>query len=392
MARTGLASRPRRSSAPDAQLSFLPSEGEDPRYLTEQLITYIGNKRSLLSPIVEAVSDVRARMGRKLRILDGFSGSGVVARALRQHASELVVNDTETYSRVVNACYQSNRSVVPIEDVAAAIRELNGTVDSACGRAGPGFIQKMYSPCDDTAIQSGERVFYTTENGRRLDLYRQSIEKMPEKLRPFLLAPLLSAASVHANTSGVFKGFYKDASSGVGKFGGTGADALSRILRPIQLNEPVFSRFELPCEVTQLDANALVSERGGFDLAYFDPPYNQHPYGSNYFMLNLLAEYVEPTDVSKVSGIPVEWNRSGYNVRSRALPLLRDLLEQVDAAFILLSFNNEGFVTPSQLHSMLNELGKVDVVEVKYNTFRGSRNLRARSTHVTEQLFLVEKG
>jgi len=31
-----------------------------------------------------------------------------------------------------------------------------------------------------------------------------------------------------------------------------------------------------------------------------DPPYNQHPYGSNYFMLNLLADYREPADVSAV--------------------------------------------------------------------------------------------
>ena len=34
--------------------------------------------------------------------------------------------------------------------------------------------------------------------------------------------------------------------------------------------------------------NELVKEIEPVDLAYFDPPYNQHPYGSNYFMLNII--------------------------------------------------------------------------------------------------------
>ena len=34
-----------------------------------------------------------------------------------------------------------------------------------------------------------------------------------------------------------------------------------------------------------------------------DPPYNQHPYGSNYFMLNLICDYREPVEISAVSAI-----------------------------------------------------------------------------------------
>ena len=46
------------------------------------------------------------------------------------------------------------------------------------------------------------------------------IENVPEDLKVYLLAPLLSEASIHANTSGVFKGFYKDSKKNIGKFGG----------------------------------------------------------------------------------------------------------------------------------------------------------------------------
>ena len=206
-----------------------------------------------------------------------------------------------------------------------------------------------------------------------------------------LLGPLLSKASVHANTAGIFKGFYKNRHTKVGQFGGTGSDALSRILAEIRLEPPILSNFECEYEVLQEDANAATRKLKDLDLAYIDPPFNQHPYGSNYFMLNLLVEYQRPTQISRVSGIPTDWRRSGYNVRSKSLPLLRELLHSIDAAFLLVSFNNEGFISPKDMRETLDDIGTVDVIEIPYNAFRGSRNFNSRSIHVTEQLFLVER-
>ena len=117
----------------------------------------------------------------------------------------------------------------------------------------------------------------------------------------------------------MFKGFYKDRTTGIGKFGGSNGDALSRIKGRIELDVPVLSRFECDMEIQQQDANELVRQLRGLDLAYLDPPYNQHPYGSNYFMLNLLVDYQKPQHVSNVSGIPTDWQRSDYNVRSCCL-------------------------------------------------------------------------
>ena len=206
-----------------------------------------------------------------------------------------------------------------------------------------------------------------------------------------LLGPLLSEASIHANTAGVFKGFYKDRRTGVGRFGGSNGDALSRIRGPIRLGPPILSRFECEVQVLQQDANAAAREVHDLDLAYVDPPYNQHPYGSNYFMLNLLVHYRRPERVSRVSGIPTDWRRSGYNAKSRSFDLLRDLLGALESRFLLVSFNDEGFVTPEAMVSLLGELGAVEVLAARYNTFRGSRNLRGREIHVMEQLFLVER-
>ena len=365
-------------------------EGEDPDYLQRQIITYIGNKRALLGQIGEVVRVVKRRLGTdRLRVFDVFSGSGIVSRYLKAHASYLVSNDIEDYAAVVARCYLRNRSTVDLQALAEIVDEMNRRVVEE--RLPEGFIEELYSPDDEDQITREDRVFYTRDNARRLDGYRRMIDTVPEDMRELLLAPLLSRASVHSNTAGVFKGFYKNRETKVGQYGGTGSDALVRIMGKIVLEVPVLSRFECDYEVLQEDANSAARRVGDLDLAYLDPPYKQHPYGSNYFMLNLLVRYERPEKISRVSGIPAEWQRSGYNVRAKSLPLMRDLLHNIDARFILVSFNNEGFITTDEMRALLEEVGSVEVLETPYNAFRGSRNFNNRPIHVTEQLFLVER-
>ena len=129
-------------------------------------------------------------------------------------------------------------------------------------------------------------------------------------------------------------------------------------------------------------------------MAYFDPPYNQHPYGSNYFMLNLLAEYKRPDleKISRVSGIPKDWNRSAYNKKKKVMEVFAQLVKEVKAKYLLVSFNSEGFISKDEMIDLLSSCGKVQVLESEYTTFRGSRNLSGRDIHVKEYLFLVKKN
>ncbi|MBR7743802.1 DNA adenine methylase [Phycicoccus sp. BSK3Z-2] len=363
---------------------------EDPHYTTRQLITYIGNKRGLAGPIEQAMLDVRNRLGgRQLRTLDLFSGSGFVSRLMKKHSSFVAANDLEDYARAVSECYLPNRDEPLLAEAATHVARLNRA--AADGASHAGFIRELYSPADDQNIQQGERVFYSNDNARRLDYYAQELTKLPDEVQRLLRGPLLSKASVHANTGGVFKGFYKDKHTGIGKFGAAAGDATTRILAPIRLELPTLSLFETEHQVFQEDANAIASQTGDFDLVYIDPPYNQHPYGSNYFMLNLLTDYRRPTSISKVSGIPTDWNRSGYNVRKQSLPLLESLFEEIPARFLLVSFNSEGYVSTDELRGALEQHGRVDEEILKYNTFRASRNLRSRDIHVHEHLFLLDR-
>ncbi len=364
---------------------------EDSNYLSQQLITYIGSKRTLLGPISKYVERVKQRLGkRRLRVFDAFSGSGVVSRFFKQHASRVVSNDCEEYAAVIGRCYLRNRSEVGFRVLSEIVDEMNRR--AVTERFPQGFIEELYAPKDESNITQEDRVFYTRENAYRLDAYRKMVDEYPMKFKDLLLGPLLNQASVHANTAGIFKGFYKNRETGIGQYGGTGKDALQRIRGRITLETPVLSNFECEVKVLQKDVQKAAKKEKSLDIAYIDPPYNQHPYGSNYFMLNLLTKYIRPREISRVSGIPSDWRRSGYNVRSRSLPLLRQLLESIDAPFLMISFNNEGFIRPGEMREALHRLGAVEMQEINYNAFRGSRSFKNREVHVTEQLFLVERG
>ena len=52
-------------------------------------------------------------------------------------------------------------------------------------------------------------------------------------------------------------------------------------------NKAGFSNFDSELEIFQEDTVGLSKKLQNLDVVYLDPPYNQHPYGSNYFMLNL---------------------------------------------------------------------------------------------------------
>lgn len=364
-------------------------QAEDPAYLTEQIITYLGNKRALLNLIGTGVQQVLQRTGKpRLACMDVFSGSGIVARFLKRFSHTLYANDLEDYARVINECYLANATAALRAQLADTLRAVQVEI-----RRGwrPGFVAGLYAPQDDTRIRPGERVFYTRRNALYIDTARQVIAGLPQELQPFFLAPLLYGASVHTNTSGVFKGFYKNG-AGVGQFGGSGRNAQQRILADIELQVPVFSRFDADVHVLQMDALDAVQAAAELDLAYLDPPYNQHPYGSNYFMLNLITRNAAPQDISAVSGIPAEWNRSAFNKRAAAQDALFRVVEACPAKFILVSYNSEGFVEREDFLAHLGKLGRVSVMETPYNTFRGCRNLRNRDIRVCEYLFLLERN
>ncbi len=361
---------------------------ENEQFLTEQIITYLGNKRSLLDFIGTGVELVRKDLKKeKLNIVDIFSGSGIVARYLKKYANLLITNDLESYSYTLNKCYLANKSELDLDKL---VSDYNYLKEQLNNELTEGFISELYAPKDTNNIQKGERVFFTKRNAMYIDTCRKLIANLPQEEQAYFIAPLLAEASVKNNTGGVFKGFYKN-KEGIGQYGGIGKNALARIMADIDLPYPIFSNFECQVINYKKDANTLAKELENIDLVYMDPPYNQHPYGSNYFMLNLINDYQKPLEISKVSGIPEKWNHSNYNKKKEALDSMRDLCATIKSKYLLISFNNEGFISKVEMEEMLNKIGKVTTLEKGYNTYRASRNLNNRSLHTIEYLFIVRK-
>ena len=351
-------------------------------YLKDQIITYIGNKRKILPFIERSLNQIGIK---DYTFLDLFSGSGIVSRLAKVHgAKKIIANDLEYYAKILNRVFLRNK-----EGDKKEFEELKQDILSR--PLFEGWVTQNYAPKDDNNIQRGERCFYTHENALLIDSYLEGLDDVKYETANMFLGALIYEASVHTNTSGVFKGFYKN-KQGIGQFGGEGKNALQRICGKIDPQFPVFCPNKTENVITSLDASYIVKIMNDVDITYIDPPYNQHPYGSNYFMLNAIAKNECPTDISKVSGIPKDWNRSIYNKRVEGVMQLLKDIETVDSKYVLLSYSSEAYLP---IKDMVAELAKIGLItnlqEIDYNVFRGSRNLSNRPKKLQEYLITIRK-
>jgi len=360
-------------------------------FVYQTMLTCIGNKRKLISNIFSIFDEIRILLSKdKLNIVDGFAGSSVVSRALTCISNKLYTNDMELYAYIMAYSYLVHPTENQKQEISNHIRIMNEIAEK--GPYIEGIICKLYAPKDSNDIQEGERCFYTRENALIIDTLRKYIsDNISEDIVNYCLTPLLNKASINTNTAGVFKGFYKK--DNIGKFGGKGEFALSRITKPIKLEVPIWNLTEYTPFVFNKDINVLVDELpGDIDVMYLDPPYNQHPYGSNYFMLNVIAKNEEPNVISRISGIPTDWNKSDYNNRKTAVEAMKNLIVNglLKSKYLLISYNNEGIIRDEDWNTLFNEY-TVKKYEIKYDTYKGSRNLKDRDDKVLEIMYLVSK-
>lgn len=314
--------------------------------------------------------------------VDYFAGSGVVSRLAKWLGFQVVANDWEPYSRPINWAYVASNRPPPFAGVGgaeAAFERLNALLPIE------GYVTRHLCPRDDQAYDPArDRLFYTRSNGGRIDAIREQIAGWeangvvsPEE-RDYLLAALLYAACYVSNTSGVFKGFHRG-------WGGATGTALYRILSQLHLTPPLTWDNARVNRVTTLDAQALAENLTACvpecDIAYLDPPYNQHPYGANYHVLNTITLWDHPvvspsiTGLGDKSAIRKDWRRerrSAYNYRQDARVALERLLFTLRSRFILVSYSTDGIIPLSDLVSLCCSRGWVEVVTRSYKRYRVS--------------------
>lgn len=380
-------------------------------YLKNNIIAYIGNKRNLLNLIEKAVKSTGLLENKKDAIfLDLFAGSGVVSRLAKMLGFKVIANDWEHYSYIINKAFLEldnsflKDSFKKLGGLSKTLKILNNlNVPEKKDK----YISKFYCPeDDDNPDLLNERMFYTNYNGSRIDAIRAKIDEwvkikaINEDEEYLLLALLLYEASTRSNTSGVFKGFHKG-------FGGTNGDALSRILKPLELNKPDLINGNKSV-VFKEDAVKLseIIKKEKIDILYLDPPYNQHQYGSNYHLLNTIALndkpiinkniYIDGKKYNK-SAIRKDWinTKSTFCSKKTALYDFRKIIKNINAHYILVSYSTDGIISFNDMLRLLSKKGRLSICLSEYVKYRGGKQAVTTQVRNIEFILIVntkEKG
>lgn len=368
---------------------------DNTEYYKQQILTYMGNKRKFLSIIESIIDKLEITLEKKLIIAEGFTGSGIVSRLFKNKSEKLYVNDIAGYSKTLNQCYLSTLSKKQIKVIHKYIDEANEFVKQDVKV--PEFIQKYWAP-SQKIISKNDRVYFTYENGKRIDKYMHFITtQVPENIRCYLLAPLLIKTSIHNNTNGNFSGFYKDKNKEKGKYGGQKEIDLNRITSNIIIPYPILSQNKCNVNISQMDTNEWIKTIPKVDLVYYDPPYNKHPYCIYYFLLDIINKWDINIEIPETyRGQPKNWLKSNYCSIKNAEKTFEDLIKHTNSNFILLSYNDGGIIPLNKLEEILNKYGilsKIPVEHKTYNKMKGIANYKRKKENIkiNEFLWLLDK-
>jgi adenine-specific DNA-methyltransferase len=137
-----------------------------------------------------------------------------------------------------------------------------------------------------------------------------------------------------------------------------------------------------PGAVVRGDAVTLVSSAAlggdGFDVAYLDPPYNQHSFRANYHVWETIVAGDEPEHYGvacKRIDTRAPEHASAFNRRAAIGPALAALLHDVDARVVALSYNDEAWVGLETLVELCADGGRrhVEVAAFDAPRYVGSR-------------------
>jgi adenine-specific DNA-methyltransferase len=310
------------------------------------MIKYIGSKRLLLPRILDAIG---AAAPPGATVADLFSGTARVGHALKRTGYRVLANDHNAYAHTLATCYVQ----ADAERWAETARRILDDLSRRPGRAG--WFTETY------CVRSR---FFRPANGERIEAMREAIAALgPEpELEAVLLAALLEAADRVDSTAGLQMAYMKRWAP--------------RALKPIALRLPAL----LPrpaagaCMATSGDAEAVAATLS-CDVAYLDPPYNQHSYLRNYHVWETLVRWDRP----EVYGVACK--RADCRTRLSAFnsrPAIGPALERTIAALggcptLVVSFNDEGYLPRAALERMLGAWAHLHVMEIPYGRYVGAK-------------------
>jgi adenine-specific DNA-methyltransferase len=306
------------------------------------VIKYIGSKRRLVPVLGELFGRARARSG-----LDLFTGTTRVAQEWKRRGGVVTAVDTARYAAVLGECFISTDASEVDE---AALGEVISHLNARPGI--DGYVTETFSR---------QARYFQEPNARRIDAIRTAIETewADHPWRPILLTSLLLAADRVDSTTGVQMAYLKQWSP--------------RSYQPLELRVPEL----LPGAGATLwgDVMELAPTLPEVDLAYFDPPYNQHRYAGNYHVWETLMAWDAPEYYGvacKRSDLRVG-EGSVFNRRRQAPAAMAALLAAVRAEVVVISGSDEGWIGVAELAGMVSDREEVRILAFDSKRYVGAQ-------------------
>ncbi len=308
------------------------------------LIKYLGSKRLLLNDIVGLAAQFPAYHS----VLDLFSGTSRVGHAFKQKGYRVISNDHNAYAHTLATCYVKADKEKYERDAQLILNEL-ATLSPV-----PGYFTETF------CVRSR---FFQPHNGEIVDAMRERIETLDldPVLKAVVLVSLMEAADRVDSTTGVQMAYLK----GWAK----------RSFNQLELRMPALVSGSPygACEAHNAEAQET-ARAVDVDIAYLDPPYNQHSYLGNYHIWESLVLWDKP----EVYGIACKridcrQRSSVFNSKKAFTEAFRNLLCSLNSKLIIVSFNNEGYLDRNTLESMLNLLGEVKVFDKEFKRYVGAQ-------------------
>jgi adenine-specific DNA-methyltransferase len=312
------------------------------------MIKYLGSKRTLIPSILEAV---RAN-GSTRTVIDLFSGTSRVGHALKAAGYRVLANDHNAYAATLARCYVQ----ADAEDVRSEAECLVHELNALPGRAG--YFTETF--CQRSR-------FIHPRNGERIDAIREAIaaKSLDPVLEAVMLVSLMEAADRVDSTTGVQMAYLKAWAP--------------RALNDLELRVPAILLRAVAGkgEAHQLDALDAAARLEG-DIAYVDPPYNQHSYLGNYHIWESLVRWDKPAVYGVAcKRVDCRERQSAFNSRRRFREAFTRLLGAIQAPTLIVSFNDEGYLSRIEMETMLGSLwngdASVEVVAHDYKRYVGAQ-------------------